>query len=111
MARSPEPLTFETVRVLGLQLPDTEEGTESAPDRLNGGRWVGIWIRHGLVAEALSLKEESERTAAIRVRRPARSPLLVFGTVLPWRGDTRHAEYRGGRAFVRWLRAQVRDLG
>jgi hypothetical protein len=80
-----------------------------APDRERGGVWVAIWVRQGLPATALELVGEPERTAAVRIHFGESRPLVVFGTVLPWRRDDRHAGYRGGRAFERALAAQVKD--
>jgi len=80
-----------------------------APDRVNGGCWVAIWVRQGIPAEALVLTGEPERAAGVRIARQAGQSLFVFGTVLPWRGDTRHAKYSGGRAFERALTAQATD--
>jgi hypothetical protein len=80
-----------------------------APDRVSGGRWVVIWVRKGHPAEALVLAGEPERATGVCIARPRGRFLFVFGTVLPWRGDTRHTDYRGGRAFVRSLAAQAKD--
>jgi hypothetical protein len=77
-----------------------------APDRVRGGRWVVIWARTGLAATALALTEEPDRAAAVLVRRPVGRPLVLFGAVLPWRGDKRHGDVRGGKAFVRSLELQ-----
>ena len=69
----------------------------------------GLWARTGLVATALALTEEPERAAAVLVRRPVGRPLVLFGAVLPWRGDKRHGDVRGGKAFVRSLQLQAAD--
>lgn len=81
--------------------------SEPAPDRVQGGRWVVLWVRHGLKARALAAPGEPERAAAMRVERPGRPALLVAGSVLPWRGDRRHGDRRGAEAFVRSLWAQA----
>jgi endonuclease/exonuclease/phosphatase family metal-dependent hydrolase len=80
-----------------------------APDRRSGGRWVVIWVRTGVDASPLAVTSEPERMAAIQVHRGTRRPLLVFGTVLPWRGDGRRREVRGGQAFAHSLRLQATD--
>jgi endonuclease/exonuclease/phosphatase family metal-dependent hydrolase len=79
-----------------------------APDRVGGGRWVVIWVRAEIAALPLAVVAEPERSAAVQVNRADGRPLLVFGTVLPWRGDTRR-EVRGGRAFAQSLRLQATD--
>ena len=80
-----------------------------APDRRNGCRWVVIWVRAGVDALPLVVTGEPERMAAIQVHRGASQPLLVFGTVLPWRGDARRREVRGGQAFAHSLQLQATD--
>ncbi len=80
-----------------------------APDRGDGGRWVVIWVREGLATTCLGMPSEPERSAAILLERHGRAPLLVAGTVLPWRGDMRHAHRRGAAAFACSLRAQAAD--
>jgi endonuclease/exonuclease/phosphatase family metal-dependent hydrolase len=80
-----------------------------APDRSGGGRWVVIWARTEIAAEPLAVAREPERAAAVRIRRPGGRELVVFGTVLPWRGDTRHSDVRGGQAFARSLGLQAAD--
>jgi endonuclease/exonuclease/phosphatase family metal-dependent hydrolase len=88
---------------------DPVAASTAAPDRRRGGRWGMIWARTGVSAEALPLDGEPERSAAARIERSNGRPLLIFGTVLPWRGDLRHAAARGGRAFERSLFLQARD--
>lgn len=80
-----------------------------APDRVQGGCWVVIWVRDGMPAEALVITGEPERAAGVRIARAGDRSIVVFGTVLPWRADTRHGAYRGGRAFERSLAAQATD--
>jgi endonuclease/exonuclease/phosphatase family metal-dependent hydrolase len=80
-----------------------------APDRGGGERWVVIWVRAGVDALPLVVTGEPERAAAVQINRSSSEPLLVFGTVLPWRGDKRHRETRGGQAFARSLSLQAAD--
>jgi endonuclease/exonuclease/phosphatase family metal-dependent hydrolase len=82
----------------------------TAPDRVGGQRWVCIWIRRGWASTAIPLTGEPERSAAVRIVLPSGGALLVFGTVLPWRSDTRVPTFRGARAFVRSLGLQSDDL-
>lgn len=80
-----------------------------SPDRRKGGCWVAIWTREDLAATAVPVEGEPERSAGIWIERVGTSPLAVFGTVLPWRGDTRHVEHRGGVAFRRSIQLQAGD--
>jgi endonuclease/exonuclease/phosphatase family metal-dependent hydrolase len=82
-----------------------------APDPGGGERWVVIWLRAGVDAQPLAVTGEPERSAAVQINRPDRAPLLVFRTVLPWRGDKRLHEVRGGQAFARSLQLQATDWG
>lgn len=103
------------VWVLTEAHPDVAPGPEyervtcsaPAPDRVAGGRWVVLWIRRGLTAHALTAPGDPERAAAMLVARPETRPLLVAGSVLPWRSDQRRAGLRGGEAFVHALRTQA----
>lgn len=81
----------------------------AAEDRQRGGCWVAIWTKRGSSATPLPLGGEAERSAAIRLVRPDGRAILIFGSVLPWRGDTRHSEFRGATAFTRSLDRQSAD--
>jgi hypothetical protein len=82
---------------------------ENAQDRCKGGRWVVIWTRGGMGAQPLTLHGEPERSAGMQVEWAGARPLAVFGTVLPWRSDTRHGDHRGGAAFRRSIELQSTD--
>lgn len=103
------------VWVLTEAHPDVAPGPEydrvacsaPAPDREAGGCWVVLWIRRGLTAHALTPPGDPERAAAMLVERAEGRPLLVAGSVLPWRSDQRHPDLRGGKAFAHALCAQA----
>jgi endonuclease/exonuclease/phosphatase family metal-dependent hydrolase len=103
------------VWVLTEAHPDVAPGSEfervacsaTAPDRVAGGRWVVLWIRCGLTAHALTAPGDPERAAAMFIARAQGRPLLVAGSVLPWRSDGRHPVLRGGPAFVHALCSQA----
>ncbi len=80
-----------------------------APDRGGGERVVVIWVRAAVDAQPLAVTGEPERSAAVQINRPDCAPLFVFGTVLPWRGDKRRHEVRGGQSFTRSLQLQATD--
>ena len=80
-----------------------------APDRVAGGRWVAVWVRHGTHVEPFAVSGEPERCAAVVVRCKPAFDVVVFGTVLPWRGDRRHPDRRGSEAFERAVSAQALD--
>lgn len=81
----------------------------TAPDRTSGDCWVAVWVRKDWSATPLQLHGRPERSAAVRVDRNPQRPLLIFGSVLPWRTDRRHERRRGGAAFVDALSAQTSD--
>jgi endonuclease/exonuclease/phosphatase family metal-dependent hydrolase len=81
----------------------------AAQDRERGGCWVAIWTKRELSATPLTLDKEPERSAGIRLVRTDGRSVLIFGSVLPWRGDTRHSEFRGATAFTRSLVLQSAD--
>ena len=72
---------------------------------------MAIWVRSAWPATSLPVDAEAERMAAARVERPGARPLLVIGTVLPWRDDARGAPVRGSAAFCAALGAQVAEWG
>ena len=76
--------------------------------------WVTIWSRLPVIEKELPTTD-SEFTAAATVSLPDRTPLVIFGTVLPWRGrkwiDRERKEYpsAGAVAFKAALGAQQED--
>lgn len=106
------------VLVLTESAPDFQPGPDlrlvstssSAPDRSDRERWVCVWVRADISATPLPAHGEPERSAFAIVRIPSLGELLVAGTVLPWRGDTRHEEVGGGAAFERSLERQSADI-
>jgi hypothetical protein len=73
------------------------------------GCWVAIWARSGIAGLAHAMSAEEDRAAGVLVERSGAAPLWIFGTVLPWRSDTRHADLRGAAAFESALLAQSRE--
>jgi len=49
------------------------------------------------------------RTVCVRVGTKLSGPVLIYGTVLPWRTDSRWLPHRGGAAFQLALHAQQND--
>ena len=82
--------------------------SSAAADRGPDECWVSIWVRRSLHATRSDVSGEPNRSASVLVPGNAKRDLLVFGTVLPWRGDTATAE-RGANKFVKSLGAQAKD--
>ncbi len=93
--------------VQGLRLSSQ---SSAAPDRTPHERWVCIWTSEAIPVAALPLSGEPERSAAVLLTPPHQRPIIVFGSVLPWRSDTRRDGLRGGAAFVDALREQETDI-
>lgn len=51
-----------------------------------GSRWVSIWSRWPVIAEVSLPEADCERTVAALIDTGSQK-LLVYGTVLPWKGD------------------------
>ncbi len=79
-----------------------------ASDRKDGERWVAIWVLRDLDAVKLKIAGEPGRSAAARISLGEGRHLIVFGTVLPWRGDTA-TKLRGAAKFQSSLAVQVQD--
>lgn len=80
-----------------------------APDREGTECWVAIWVRRDLASKDLTLSGQPERSAASLLSGTNGSPVIVFGSVLPWRADVRDSERRGGAAFAHAIEAQSAD--
>jgi endonuclease/exonuclease/phosphatase family metal-dependent hydrolase len=72
-----------------------------------GAVWTTIWAR--LYADRILTIADPDRTAAALVIPEDDAPLLVYGTVLPWNGDTRSKHYRGFNAFTHVLDVQATE--
>ena len=90
-----------------------EEGmtgiSSTTPERAHrdGERWVTIWARDYQL-EALPTIDPI-RTVCVRLSRQNGTPLLVYGTVLPWRADRRFRPLVGAEAFCYALAHQAAD--
>jgi len=94
-----------------FQLPEPYEAVASsstATDRGPGEQWVSIWVRRSLAAKRKNVRGEPQRSAAVIIPRAPAGALLVFGTVLPWRGDRSTAD-RGAVKYEKSLAAQTSD--
>lgn len=58
----------------------------------------------------LPVSGEPERSCDARVEHPSGQRLLVFASVLPWRGDLLQDPLRGAAAFCASLSAQLKDI-
>jgi endonuclease/exonuclease/phosphatase family metal-dependent hydrolase len=88
------------------EMSSLSSDTPERPHR-EGERWVTIWV-HNCHVERVTTADPI-RSACARVLRQGQPPLLVYGTVLPWRADQRFAPLRGGDAFLYALRRQSED--
>lgn len=79
--------------------------TPERPHR-EGERWVVISSRFDLEPVATA---DPVRTACGRLRPETGPPILIYGTVLPWRADIRFHPARGGDAFCHALASQAAD--
>lgn len=52
-----------------------------------GSRWVSIWSRYPIITRVCLPCADLERTVAALIQTPI-GALLVYGTVMPWKGDT-----------------------
>jgi len=53
----------------------------------SGSRWVSIWSTFPIL-ETIALEgSDRERTLVVKLATGSDRPLLVYGTVLPWKGD------------------------
>ena len=83
--------------------------TTSGSDRKQslGEQWTMIWSR--LPVLSCELTTDPIRTVCVRVATRQSGPMLIYGTVLPWRTDQRWLPHRGGAAFVHALQGQKDD--
>lgn len=52
-----------------------------------GSRWVSIWTKYPIINEVSRPCADQERTVSALLDVGAGRPMLVYGTVLPWKGD------------------------
>lgn len=64
-------------------------------------RWASIWSRWPL--EPVVTKSDPTRVVCARISPSGMKPLLVYGTVLPWRGDTLYRKEDKKRAIERQI--------
>jgi Endonuclease/Exonuclease/phosphatase family len=83
--------------------------SSETPERRHrkGERWVVLWSRR-LDLEPMATTDPV-RTVCGRLRPETGPPVLMYGTVLPWRADVRFHPARGGDAFCLALASQAAD--
>jgi len=52
-----------------------------------GSRWVSIWSRFPIIANVTLSTADKERTVVVLLDIGQSNKLLVYGTVMPWKGD------------------------
>lgn len=53
----------------------------------SGSRWVSIWSRFPIIADVTLSTADKERTIAVLLDIGQPRKLIVYGTVMPWKGD------------------------
>ena len=53
----------------------------------SGSRWVTIWSKFPILETIVLEGSDEERTVVAKLATGSDRPLLVYGTVLPWKGD------------------------
>jgi hypothetical protein len=71
-------------------------------------RWVAIWVKSNLDAKRQEVKNQPDRMACARIKKPGQQDVVVLGTVLPWPGDRRHPT---ADDFCTALTGQVAEWG
>lgn len=64
----------------------SEARPKVSPNIRPGSRWVSIWSKHPIEKVFLASADQ-KRTVIARVNLGEAGDLLVYGTVLPWKGD------------------------
>ncbi len=75
-----------------------------------GSRWVSIWSRFPILATVSDLLADQERTVAALIDLGTSKQLLVYGTVMPWKGDRGRQDWSEHHAVVPKQAAEWREL-
>ena len=78
-----------------------------------GSRWVSIWSRYPILRQVDLPEADRERTVAALLDLGADATMLVYGTVLPWKGDREKFDWSEHHRVIaeqcaEWLK--LRDL-
>lgn len=73
-----------------------------------GGRWTTIWTSLPIIERLCTI--DPQRTVAARLDGGAAGEVIVYGTVLPWNGDTGPDESHHARGWDKFRRA-TREQG
>ena len=65
----------------------TEPRPKNWPGIRRGSRWVSIWSRFPIIANVTLSTADRERTIAVLLDVGQSRKMIVYGTVMPWRGD------------------------
>jgi exonuclease III len=99
-----------------LQPPDCEfvAHTEPRPKTWSGiragSRWVSIWSRFPIIANVTLPTADKERTVALLLDIGQPNSLLVYGTVMPWKGDREKQDWSEHHRVVPDQCAEWREL-
>lgn len=122
-ARRRRELVAEQIRVIAADVwvltethddvapgPEYRSASTSGADRTSepGERWVSVWSRFPV--EPIPSTSDPVRAVTARVLPTRGTPLIVYGTVLPWLGSPwRGIEAVDGKAFEAALNVQAED--
>ena len=88
--------------------------TEPRPKNLSGirpgSRWVSIWSRFPIIADVSLSAADKERTVAVLLDIGQSNKLIVYGTVMPWKGDREKHDWSEHHRVVPEQCAEWREL-
>ncbi len=99
-----------------LRPPDCEFVAHTEPRPKNwsgiraGSRWVSIWSRFPILATVSGSLADHERTVAALLDLGLSRQLIVYGTVMPWKGDRGKQDWSEHHAVVPQQVAEWREL-
>ncbi len=75
-----------------------------------GSRWVSIWSRFPIIKEVSLPAADKERTVAVLLDIGQSNKLIVYGTVMPWKGDRGKQDWSEHYRIVPEQCAEWREL-
>jgi len=75
-----------------------------------GSRWVSIWSRYPVIGEVGRPQADRERTVSALLDIGAGRSMLVYGTVMPWKGDREKFDWSEHHRVIPEQCAEWREL-